>query len=268
MNIFDGRKFAREKEKRLVFRGVVPKLVSILVGNDPASRMYVNLKRKAGERVGAKVEILKLSADTGVEEIIETVQRLNKDTSVHGIMVQMPLPGALAPETEKIINAITPSKDVDGLKVDSPYFHPTAKAVVDILEFALPDLEKRKSDLKIVVVGSRGMVGRPLIRHLTQRGFNVIPCNTQTKDLAAEVAKGDVVVSATGATALIKANMIKPGAVVIDVGAPMGDVEFEKAAPLASFITPVPGGVGPVTISCLLENVINSAKMSCPDDNS
>jgi len=269
-HIFDGKAFAKDKEElirdqvnRLIKKGIRPKLVSILVGEDPASVLYVNLKKRAAERIGAEVEVisLSLSSSISVKEIQKTIEQFNNDNNVHGIMVQLPLPWNFSgKDRDEIINTIAKEKDVDGLREDSPYAHPTAKAVLEVLEYAKnvskPSL--KEEDLRIAVVGASGMVGRPLLREFKRKGFDAVGYNTKTINWQERIKEKDVVISATGVPDLIKESMVRDGVVLIDVGSPNGDIEkrtYEKA----SFISPVPGGVGPVTVSCLLENLVEAA---------
>ncbi len=247
---FDGKAFAKKKEEELKkkveglkSRGLNPKLVSILVGKNPGSALYTRLKKEAAERVGIEFEI---------RNSLDDIERLNKDPKVHGIMIQMPLPENMLDSKFQILNSISPKKDVDGLRDDSPFLHPTAKAIVQVIEEAT-----QETGLTCVVVGATGMVGRPLVKELGKRGYKVIECNTKTADLKSEALKGDILVSVTGKAGIIKKDMVKEGAIVIDVGYPVGDVET-AARERASFVTPVPGGIGPVTISCLLENLVEA----------
>lgn len=260
--IFDGRLFAAEKEVSLGLkvlglkaRGVYPKLASILVGNNPASELYVNLKKKAAERIGAEVDIYFISEKTKLDEIILLIDTLNTDEDVHGIMVQLPLPKPISQFKDQIIEAIDPKKDVDGLRSNSQFLHPTSKAVVDILKFAEKGLEV--SPKTVCVVGATGMVGTPLVKELRIEGYEVVECDSKTADLKEKTLKGEVLISTTGIPDLINKDMVKKDAIVIDVGSPKGDVE-EGVEKKASFMTPVPGGVGPVTISALLENLISA----------
>lgn len=268
--IFDGRDFAARKEEvlknrvlGLKSRGVHPKLASILIGNDEASRLYVNLKKKAANRIGAEADIYYIPESTKLEDILLLISSLNTDDTVYGIMIQMPLPKKLEDKREQMVNLIAPQKDVDGLRVDSDYLHPTSKAVLDIMHSAeeLKDVKAVMGEnfkgKNIVVVGATGMVGKPLVEELETEGYTVIQCNTKTPDLKAETLTGDVVISATGTQGLIKGDMVKENAVLIDVGSPKGDFS-PVAQDLSVFYTPVPGGVGPVTISCLLENLISA----------
>lgn len=261
--IFDGRKYALEMEQALAMRvlglrtrGVYPKLASIIVGSDPASVLYVNLKKKAAERIGAEVDIYRISKKTSLKDLLLLIETLNEDEQFQGIMIQMPIPGALSESREEIINAILPSKDVDGLRHDSDFLHPTSKAVVNILHFAEKET-KTKPD-NVCVVGATGMVGTPLTEELETEGYKVVKCDLKTEDLKREVLGCDAVISTTGTPNIISPEIVKKGSIVIDVGSPKGDVEFAGVSKKASFITPVPGGVGPVTISELLENLISA----------
>jgi methylenetetrahydrofolate dehydrogenase (NADP+)/methenyltetrahydrofolate cyclohydrolase len=262
--IFDGRKFAAEKEITLQnrvlglkARGVYPKLASIIIGNDPASVLYVNLKKKAAEKIGAEVDIYNIPENSKVDDLTLLIDTLNTDKTVHGIMIQLPLPAPMFEFKDKIIESINPDKDVDGLRSDSEFLHPTSKAVMDILRLALEDSLVKRNNLKIVVVGATGMVGTPLVKELKNQNYKVIECDSNTSTLKGETLQGDIVISCAGIPHLIKSDMVKDGAIVIDVGSPGGDVDFDLVVKKASFITPVPGGVGPVTITCLLENLIS-----------
>ncbi len=265
--IFDGRAFAAEKEATLLVRvpglkarGVYPKLASIIVGNDPASTLYVNLKKKAAERIGAEVDIYLIKENSKVEDLLLLIKTLNEDKTVHGIMIQMPLPeGEILNSKSEILKTIKPEKDVDGLRPDSPFLHPTSKAVMEIIDVAKKEVKSiyKVAPCKVVVVGATGMVGKPLVKELKEQKYEVIECNTKTPDLQGATLQGDILVSTTGIQNIIKGNMVKDGAIVIDVGSPKGDVDPSTSL-RASFITPVPGGVGPVTITCLLENLISA----------
>lgn len=260
--IFDGRDFAAKKEAVLLSRvfglktrGVYPKLASIIVGEDPASKLYVGLKQKAAKRIGAEMDIYYLPEKVKLEDVILLIGTLNTDDTVQGIMIQMPLPGKLNDHHDQIVNLIAPHKDVDGLQEDSEFLHPTSKAVIDILIEAEKQLEIKMKT--VCVVGAFGMVGAPLVSELKVEGYKVTECGSKTPDIKSKTLEADVVISATGVPGLIKGEMVKKDAIVIDVGSPKGDVSptaYEKAA----FYTPVPGGVGPVTISCLLENLISA----------
>ena len=259
--IFDGREFAEKKVKALIpkmielqEKGIIPHLVSILVGEDPDSVLYTNLKKRAVERMGGEMTVVLLNQNTTFEKVLEAINWYNNDPEIHGIMVQMPLPASIKNYKSKILNSIDPRKDVDGLRDDSPFVHPTAKAVMDIIDFANGGLDLSKS-LQAVVVGASGMVGSPVCKELKKKSYKVVECGVNTYTLKGETLQGDILISATGQSKLITEDMIKDDAIVIDVGSPKGDCDLDLNSK-ASFVTPVPGGVGPVTIACLLENLI------------
>lgn len=261
--IFDGREFATRKEELLIpqvlelnDKGIWPHMVSIIVGDDPASELYVNLKKKAVQSIGGEVTIITLNKKIAPDKLIDAINFYNNDPEIHGIMVQMPLPAEISNHKSQITNAIAPEKDIDGLREDTKFLHPTAKAVMDIIDFANGYLDLSKK-LKCVVVGATGMVGRPVVAELKKKGYSVVECDDQTKDLAEKTLQADILVSATGKQGLITEDMIKTDAMIIDVGSPRGDVDLNIKSK-ASFVTPVPGGVGPVTIACLLENLIEA----------
>lgn len=267
--IFDGKELARKKELELVERvkrlDKVPKLVSIVAGDNPASHLYVNLKGQAARRIGISFEKFEIrnSKPETIKEIIKLINDLNNDESVTGIMVQLPLPASLQGQALKVVGAIAAEKDVDGLTGKGRFlarrtglgrltFLPaTVKAILDILGEMKVDVVGRK----VVVVGRSAVVGKPLAEELVRRGARVTVAHSQTGDLGAVTRKAEILISATGKPGLIIPDMVKPGAVVIDVGEPKGDVD-EGVREVASWVTPVPGGVGPVTVACLLENVV------------
>ncbi len=264
--IFDGRAFAAEKEEALVLKvldlrqkGITPHLVSVIVGDDPASHLYVGLKKKAVERLGGEMTVVSLGENTTLEKILEAIEWYNKDSEIHGIMVQMPLPEKFKDFKFQIIDSINPKKDVDGLQKDSLFLHPTSKAVMDIIDFANGYLDL-SATLKCVVVGANGMVGAPVVKELRKKGYEVVECDSKTEDLSQKTLAADILVSATGHPKLITEDMIKKEAMIIDVGSPVGDCDLNGIKSKASFITPVPGGVGPVTISCLLENLVEASE--------
>ncbi len=236
--IFDGRAYAAEKEKLLVEKIAKlerpPKLVTILVGNDPASATYVDLKKKAGERVGIEVEI---------RVTLQSIESLNNDLAVDGIMIQLPI------AEKEYINKINPQKDVDGMREDSPFLPATVKAILAIMEEA-----KVTKEMTIAVVGAKGEVGRRLFKVLEQ-SHKVIKLDKG--DDFIQLLQADVIICATGIPGIITQNLVKESVILIDVGAPKPEVSPE-AAQKASFVTPVPGGVGPVTIVSLLENVVEA----------
>lgn len=261
--IFDGKTYSLKKKELLRAgatllreKGIIPHMATILIGDDSASHLYVDLKKKFIESIGCQLDIYKLSEKVNFEDVELLINTLNEDDTVHGIMIQFPLPENLADQKEKVIRLIKAEKDVDGLQEDSKYVHPTAKAVTEIISLAVSET---KTEIKTVcVVGSEGMVGKPLVYELKRLGYEVVECDKDTDDLTFKTSTVDCVISATGVMNLVTSDMIKNEAVVVDVGSPMGDISpdvFEKA----SFVTPVPGGVGPVTISCLAENLLLAA---------
>ena len=265
---------------RLKTLGVVPGLSVVLVGDDPASAVYVRSKGKACEEAGMRGETIRLPADTSEAQLLEQVDALNADPRVHGILVQMPLPRHMS--ADKVIRRIRPEKDVDG-------FHPVNVGKLSIGErdgfvpctpagaielLVRSGVETRGKDA--VVVGRSNIVGKPMAALLMQDapGGNatVTICHSRTADLAAHTRRADILVAAIGKPEMITGDMIKPGAVVIDVGinrvndpsSPkgyrlVGDVAFESARRVASLITPVPGGVGPMTIAMLMKNTVRAA---------
>ncbi|TSC89326.1 MAG: methylenetetrahydrofolate dehydrogenase (NADP+) / methenyltetrahydrofolate cyclohydrolase [Microgenomates group bacterium Gr01-1014_5] len=267
--VFDGRKFAKEKEralKRTVFslqeKRITPTLVAILTGENPASKLYVALKKKAAERIGVKFKLIRLSK-VSKEELIHLIKEYNQSNEVHGIMVQLPIEGINSRETTReILLSIDPKKDVDGESGSGNYPAATVRAIL----YAVIDAQSRGflanwSEIIACVVGATGMVGSALVKELEAKSVRVIKCNTKTLDLTKELAYASLVVSCTGVESIIKKNMVKPGAVVIDVGSPKADVE-ESVREIASFITPVPGGIGPMTVVCLLENTVDAASLT------
>ncbi len=265
----------------LTARGVVPGLTVVLVGDDTASATYVGAKEKASREAGMAGETIRLPASTTQTELLGVVERLNADRAVHGILVQMPLPAHIDPDT--VIRHILPEKDVDG-------FHPvnvgkllightdgfvscTPAGVIELL--LRSGVETRGAE--VVVVGRSNIVGKPMAALLVQarRGGDatVTVCHSRTRDLAAHTRRADILIAAIGRAEMITGDMIKPGAVVIDVGMNTkpdatraqgtrlcGDVHFESAVEVASRITPVPGGVGPMTIALLLRNTVRAAQ--------
>lgn len=263
--IFDGRAFASQKESLLKLRveklkkkGKIPRLASILIGDNPASKLYVDLKKKAAKQIGVELAVYYLSHNKKTDEILKLIGSLNKDQEVDGIMIQLPLPEGLSKDKGRIINTIDYKKDVDGLRPDSPFLHPTSKAVVEILDRA--ELMLGKKPKTVCVIGATGMVGTPLVKELKKKKYQVIECSSETKNPGDKTREADVLISAIGKANLLKGHMVKDGAVVIDVGSPRGDVQLNEVTKKASFITPVPGGVGPVTIACLLENLVEACQ--------
>lgn len=276
--LIDGNKIAAEilevtakKAKDLEANGITPHLAVVIVGDNPASLSYVKKKTDTAKTYGLSSELISLPENISPKELDELIDKLNENSKVHGILVQMPLPETL--DAERIINLIKPEKDVDG-------FHPqnlgamfrgsqfehlvpcTPKGIVTLLSKSNVEL----SGKEVVIVGSSNLVGKPLGVMLTNRGATVTICNSKTKDLAFHTSRADILVVAVGKPLFIKADMVKIGAIVIDVGINrldrklVGDVDFASVEEVASLITPVPGGVGPMTVATLMENVLLAAR--------
>ena len=247
-----------------------PGLAVILTGDNPASRVYVASKRKSCEDLGIVSRSYDLPATITQQELIELIDDLNDDAAIDGILVQLPLPGHIDPET--VIERIHPDKDVDGfhpynigrLAVRLPLLRPcTPRGIMTLLEHTGAPLR----GLDAVVVGASNIVGRPMALELLLAGCTVTTCHRFTRDLAAQVRRAELLVVAVGKPGLIKGEWIRPGAIVIDVGMNrdgqgrlVGDVEFAAAAERAAWITPVPGGVGPMTVATLMENTLWAAE--------
>ncbi len=278
MNIIDGKsisaairaEIAQEVKELKTQKGLVPGLAVIIVGEDPASKVYVRNKHRACEEVGFASFGYELPAETTEEELLALVDRLNRDNAVHGILVQLPLPRHL--DEEKILLAIDPAKDVDA-------FHPynVGKIMIGNYDF-LPCTPAgvmellRRSNIEIagkecVIVGRSNIVGKPQAMLLLQANGTVTVCHSRTKDLREVCRRADILVAAIGKPEFFDASYVKEGAVVIDVGINRradgrlcGDVCFEDVAPHTSYITPVPGGVGPMTIAMLMKNTLTAAR--------
>lgn len=251
-------------------KGVRPGLAVIVVGDNPASQVYVRNKVKACEEVGFHSVLESYSAELGEDELLARIATLNADPSIHGILVQLPLPEHIA--SERVLEAIAPSKDVDGfhvanagaLMVGQPEFIPcTPYGCMKILE----SIEYPIRGARAVVVGASNIVGKPMALLLLQAGATVTICNSKTRDLAHHTKEADILVVATGKPKMITGDMVKTGAVVIDVGINRlpdgklcGDIDFDTAKYIAGWITPVPGGVGPMTITMLLMNTLEAAE--------
>lgn len=251
-------------------RGVTPGLGVVLVGDDPASRIYVRNKEKACAEVGIRSVEHLLPASVSEQELLALVGRLNEDPAIHGILVQLPLPDSLA--SDRVLRAVSPDKDVDGfhavnqglLLSGGEGFRPcTPLGIMKLLDSVGCELEGKTA----VVVGRSNIVGKPVALMLLARHATVTLCHSRTADLSREVGRADVLVAAVGKARSIRGGWIKPGAVVIDVGINRtstgklaGDVEFDEARERASWISPVPGGVGPMTICMLLSNTLWSAR--------
>ena len=275
--IIDGKAIAQQfraefalRVDRLKNRGILPGLAVVIVGNDPASQVYVRNKALASGAIGMHSEVHALSADTTQAHLISFVEDLNANDAIHGILVQLPLPKHVS--ARAVIEAIAPEKDVDGfhyfnvgsLFVGEPAFYPcTPWGVIKMLEHEAIDVE----GMHAVVVGRSTIVGKPMALLLLNAGATVTICHSKTRDLAAMTRQADLLVAAVGKPRMITGAMVKPGAIVIDVGINRlpdgklaGDVDFASASAVASRITPVPGGVGPMTIAMLLGNTVKSAE--------
>ncbi len=284
MQLLDGKKVASElytklqgKVAALQEKGLTPKLVIVLVGDDPASLSYIKQKRKASELTGIVSELMHLQPDeVDTESMIELVQKLNNDPDVNGFIVQLPLPKHV--DTPKVLKAVDPKKDVDGftaynlgkmfLSTEFEDLAPcTPLGVIRLLEYY--DIAVR--GLEVTMVGASNTVGKPLAIMLQNRGATVTICNSKTKDLASHTKSADLLVVAVGKEKLITKDMVADGAVVVDVGINrnkegklVGDVDFDDVSPKCKFITPVPGGCGPMTVACLMENVVHAVLKQHP----
>jgi len=278
MQLLDGNKIAATIKQGIVDgvnalreeHGITPGLAVIIVGEDPASKVYVGRKHKACEETGVYSEVIKLPAETTEEELLSTLDCLNQNDKINGILVQLPLPKHI--NTERILDQIRPDKDVDG-------FHPlnvgnlgigreglvpcTPNGVIKMLEISGISLEGKRA----VVIGRSNIVGKPMANLLLSRNATVNICHSRTKDLAAVCREADILVAAIGKPNFVTPDMVKPGAIVIDVGINrvdnklVGDVDFGSVKEVAGAITPVPGGVGPLTIVMLLFNTLKATKL-------
>ena len=277
--ILSGKEFAaRIKEDaargvaELKAAGVLPRLAVIIVGSDPASEVYVRNKQRTCEELGIRSDHIALPAETTKEELLACIEELNVDPEVHGILVQLPLPAQIAEDEEEILSHIDPRKDVDGfhpvnvghLVLGAPGLRPcTPAGCIRMLDYAGIPLEGAHA----VIIGRSNIVGKPMAHLLLERNATVTICHSRTQNLAAIARTADILVAAVGRPRFVTADMVKEGATVIDVGinriAPkklVGDVDFDAAAAVAGAITPVPGGVGLLTVAMLMENVVQAAK--------
>ena len=259
--------------------GVRPGLAVIIVGHDPASEVYVRNKHKACEELGIYSEVIEMPEESTKEEILARIDGLNKDRRIHGILVQLPLPKALRPAEAEILDSIDPVKDVDGfhpvnvgrmVKGEEALLPCTPHGCLKMLELAGIPIEGKKA----VVVGRSNIVGKPMLHLLLARNATVTVCHSRTENLPAVTREADILVAAVGRPRFITAEMVKEGATVIDVGINrlppaepgakgklVGDVDFEAVKEVAGAITPVPGGVGLLTVAMLMENVVQAAEM-------
>lgn len=275
--IIDGKQIAAEiKEqikgevRKLSEAGGPPGLAAVLVGDNPASVIYVRNKRKACEAVGIYSEEHKLPGTIAQETLIQLIDRLNQDSKIHGILIQLPLPSHI--DADRVLYAVNPGKDVDGLHpnnigrltMGAPVFVPcTPGGVMAMLDYHKIKIEGSRA----VIIGRSNLVGRPVSLLLMHRNATITVCHSRTRDIDAICREGDIVVAAVGKPRFVTGGMIKPGAAVIDVGINRledgtlaGDVDFPEVSKKAGWITPVPGGVGPMTIAMLLKNTLESAK--------
>ena len=275
--IIDGKQVAarcREELKQQVAalraRGIIPGLAVILVGEDPASQVYVRNKHRACEELGIHSEQYTLSADTDRQTLLDLITELNGREEIDGILVQLPLPGHL--DEKEILSAIDPAKDVDSfhpqnvgrLVIGDYFFAPcTPSGILKLIDSAGVDLTGKEC----VVIGRSNIVGKPMALMLLHRNATVTVCHSKTRDLPSVTRRADVLISAVGKAGFVTAYMVKPGAVVIDVGMNRnqagklcGDVDFESVSRVADYLTPVPGGVGPMTITMLLRSTVLSAQ--------
>ena len=277
MQILDGKALSNkikdrvsQEVKKLKAGGLTPGLAVVVVGDDPASHTYVRMKQKACESTGIYSIIHKMPLDISEEKILETIEMMNKNPNIHGILVQLPLPAHI--DTNKVLETIDPIKDVDGfhpfnagkLNLGLDGFVPcTPLGVMKLLE----EYNINPKGLDVCIVGASNIVGKPMMNLLLNQFATVNICHIHTKDLKAHTQKADMVIVGVGKINLITQEMVKDGAIVIDIGINkndqsklVGDVDYESVSKKCSFITPVPGGVGPMTIAMLLENTLKATR--------
>jgi len=264
------REELEQEVSELKGKGVVPGLSVILVGNDPASQSYVKAKAKACDEIGIKSEVIRMEETISQEELLLEVNRLNNDPTVHGILVQLPLPDHI--EEEAVINTINPQKDVDGFHPvnvgkmmigEDAYLPCTPHGIIELIKRTGTDIKGKHA----VVIGRSNIVGKPVSILLLREHATVTICHSKTKNLKEIAKQADILVAAIGKAQIITDEYVSPGTIVIDVGVNrietgklVGDVDFDAVSKVASFITPVPGGVGPMTITMLLKNTVEAAK--------
>ncbi len=277
MQILDGkalaakiRKEAAEDVASLKAKGITPGLAVVLIGDDPASHTYVKMKEKACEETGIYSIVHKMPDDISQDKILETIEMMNKNPNINGILIQLPLPAHI--DTQKVLQCVSPAKDVDG-------FHPfnMGKLVLDLEGFVpctplgvmhiLDEYSIDPKGMDACIVGASNIVGKPMMNLLLNRFATVDICHIHTKNLKEHTKKADLLIVGVGKENLITKDMVKDGAIVIDIGINKtkegkitGDVDFKAVSPKCSFITPVPGGVGPMTIAMLLSNTITAAR--------
>lgn len=279
MEILDGKKVSAKVREDLKLEvdnlkkeGIKPKLAVIMVGNDLASKVYVRNKNKACEEIGIEYEEFLLGEETTMEELLNVIDNLNKNQNIDGILLQSPIPKHL--DINKAFRAILPEKDVDGfhpinagkLSIGEKCFVPcTPHGIVKIIE----EYNIETKGKNVVIVGRSNIVGKPLIQCMLQKNATVTVCHSKTRNLEEFTRKADILIVAIGKQKFITENMVKEGVVVIDIGINrneegklVGDVDFDNVSKKASYITPVPGGVGPMTVAMLMENVVEAAKQN------
>ena len=283
MTILDGKKLSEKIKENLKIeveelknKGITPGLAVILVGNEPASHTYVKMKKNACQNVGIYSVVHEFPESISEKELLSTIKMINENPNIHGLLIQLPLPKHI--DTTKILEAVDPSKDVDG-------FHPynMGRLVEGLDTFApctplgvMEIFKEYNIDLKgkdVCVVGASNIVGKPMWALLLNAWASVDICHIETKDLASHTKRADIVIVGVGKPNLITANMVKEGVIVIDIGINrlddgrlVGDVDFENVSKKASYITPVPGGVGPMTIAMLLKNTVKAARNFLKED--
>lgn len=265
------KKELKEKVKELKEKGINPKLAVIMVGDDAGSQVYVRNKSKACEKVGIEFEEYLFDDKLQEKELLQLIEKLNLDDSVHGILLQSPVPKHI--DINKAFRTISPDKDVDGFNPinvgnlsigEDAFISCTPYGIVKMLEeYNIETVGK-----KAVILGRSNIVGKPMIQCMLNKNSTVTVCHSKTKDIEEEVKRADIVIAAIGKPKFVKAHMVKEGAVVIDVGINRledgticGDVDYDEVSKKASYITPVPGGVGPMTIAMLLSNLVKAAKI-------
>ncbi len=251
--------------------GINPKLAAVLVGDDPASKLYINIKRKTCSEIGIGSTLVDLDKNITKSKLLDEIEKLNKDKTVHGILLQLPLPRDLRPYTTEFIEQIDPVKDVDGLHpinrgklfdYNEDFVPCTPKGIVTLLEHYNVEIQRKN----VVIINRSNLVGKPLIFMLLKRNATVTVCHSYTKDLDGYTKKADILIVAIGKSKFITKEKVKEGVVIIDVGISRengklsGDVDFEGVFSKCSWITPNPGGVGPMTVSFLLQNTFNAYK--------
>ena len=273
--ILNGREIAKdyraglaEEVEKLKSQGITPNLTVVIAGNDGASLSYVRSKNKAAEKIGMTSDIVHLDEDASEEDVLNEVKRLNNDDAVHGILVQVPLPDQV--DENKVLEAISPEKDVDGFSpVNIGRLYTGQRTFVPCTPLGIMELLKHTGSLEgkdVAVIGRSHIVGQPVAKLLTDQNATVTVMHSRTKDMVEKLKNFDVVVSAVGKPGLVKGSDLKEGAIVIDVGNTMvddklvGDVDYDSASEVASYITPVPGGVGPLIITMVLNNTLLAAK--------